>query len=112
MEDPWIVEKVSSKGITLCNQQMTKRKIRHKDDVKPYMSKELPYQETPTTPYRLPTIDTFEIPPMSHETPELKPSVRVQDPTENTSNEAHDENNHHSEPESNSRSKRTRTRTL
>ena len=49
---------------------------------------------------------------MSHETPELQPSVRVQDPTENTLNKAHDENNHHSEPESSSRSKCTKIDTF
>ena len=39
MEEPWIVESFSTSGIVIHNSQLTKRKIRHVDDVKPFISK-------------------------------------------------------------------------
>ena len=37
LEQPWIIELYSKSGVVVHNPQLTKRKIRHVDDVKPYV---------------------------------------------------------------------------
>ena len=36
-EDPWVIESVEKNGVTIHNAQLTKRKKRHVDDIKPYI---------------------------------------------------------------------------
>ena len=37
-EDPWVIESVEKNGVILHNAQRNKRKIRHIDDIKPYIT--------------------------------------------------------------------------
>ena len=62
-EDPWIIESVEKNGVIVHNAQLTKRKIRHIDDVKPFTqskntkpakSKSLQQKSTSKTFYSLP----------------------------------------------------------
>ena len=51
-EDPWIVESVEKNGVVVHNAQLSKRKIRHVDDIKPYIEhsplvSKAPSQEKP-----------------------------------------------------------------
>ena len=68
-KDPWIIEQMNKTGVTLRNQQLTKRKIRHKDDVKPYIRKHTSVSVLPTTITQS-HVDTFSIPPMPEEVQE------------------------------------------
>ena len=36
LEEPWIIESIQKNGVVLHNSQLTKRKTRHMDDIKPY----------------------------------------------------------------------------
>ena len=61
-EDPWIVESVEKNGVVVHNAQLSKRKIRHVDDIKPYIEhsplvSKAPSQEKPIskTFYTLPS---------------------------------------------------------
>lgn len=38
LEEPWIIESLDKVGVTIRNPQLTKTKVRHIDDVKPYFS--------------------------------------------------------------------------
>ena len=70
-EDPWVIEAVEKNGVTIHNAQLTKRKKRHVDDIKPYIEHQSDTHVHKTPSQRNKNTSFYTLPPQTVENAHL-----------------------------------------
>ena len=76
-EEPWIIESVEKNGVILLNAQLTKRKIRHVDDIKPYIALDNEHVLNTTPTQTKPSGKTFYSLPSNNDHNDLQSSASL-----------------------------------